>query len=31
MKVQLSDIKELRILGRHDVLLNQGLVKGVAV
>jgi hypothetical protein len=31
MKGQLTDTKELRILGRHNVLLNQGLAKGVAV
>jgi len=31
MKGQLNDIKELRILGGHNVLLNQGLVKSVAV
>jgi hypothetical protein len=27
MKGQLNDVKELRILGRQDVLLNQGQVK----
>jgi len=31
MKGQLNDIKELRNVRRHDVVLNQGLVKSVAV
>jgi hypothetical protein len=31
MKGQLNDVKELRILGRDNVLLNQRLVKNVAV
>lgn len=31
MKGQLNDVKELRILGTHNVLLNQRLVKSVAV